>query len=52
MYFICRWNADDLDLAPIEEDKTGRTPGADILDYFNYGFIEGFLNSFEGNFQL
>lgn len=30
----------DLDLASME-DKPWRKPGADITDYFNYGFNEG-----------
>lgn len=32
----------DLDLASMEE-KPWRKPGADITDYFNYGFNEGNL---------
>lgn len=31
----------DLDLATLEE-KPWRKPGADVTDYFNYGFNEGF----------
>lgn len=30
----------DLDLAAME-DRPWRKPGADITDYFNYGFCEG-----------
>lgn len=33
----------DLDLASME-DKPWRKPGADITDYFNYGFNEGLFN--------
>lgn len=37
----------DLDLATME-DKPWRKPGADITDYFNYGFNEGFYNKHNG----
>jgi len=30
----------DIDLAQMD-DKPWRKPGADITDYFNYGFVEG-----------
>lgn len=32
----------DIDLATME-DKPWRKPGADITDYFNYGFNEGLV---------
>lgn len=35
----------DLDLSSLE-DKPWRKPGADITDYFNYGFNEGFSSEF------
>lgn len=35
----------DIDLAQME-DRPWRKPGADITDYFNYGFTEGELQFF------
>jgi pre-mRNA 3'-end-processing factor FIP1 len=35
-------NIYDVDLAELEE-KPWRKPGADITDYFNYGFNEGYF---------